>query len=171
MEPSPTCPPCKELAGPPRRRPCLLPAPSRWGPGRLSLFAFCSVRLPQSKQRGPGEADLAELKQVVAEHDEAAGKLLQTNQKDEALAGLTQALAAIDRGRVGKANATGCGWESIANGPRCSRAGPGSRGAGRRRKARPLLEEQYAAQPDNVELAGAWPSRRGPSRGLRPCRG
>ncbi len=122
----------------------------------------------------PGEAELAELKQVVAEHNEAAGKLLQTNQADEALARLGQALAAIDRARVSEGERNG-----LRLGIYRQRAQV-LRGLGREaeaqddaRKARPLLEEQYAAQPDNVELAGAlaeflWAEPGAPWTVLRP---
>ena len=160
----------------PRRRPWLVAcAIAVVMLGSLALFFLLSRTGYLNRNNAvPGEAELAELKQVVAEHNEAAGKLLQTNQADEALARLGQALAAIDRARVSEGERNG-----LRLGIYRQRAQV-LRGLGREaeaqddaRKARPLLEEQYAAQPDNVELAGAlaeflWAEPGAPWTVLRP---
>jgi tetratricopeptide (TPR) repeat protein len=106
---------------------------------------------------GKTEAEeIAGLKEVVADHQKAAGRLLRANRADEALGRLGQALTAIDQAAVADQQRNALRWKiHHQRATVLHRLGKEAKADEDGRQARALLEQATAEQPDNLEAAEA----------------
>jgi tetratricopeptide (TPR) repeat protein len=113
--------------------------------------------VPADDTGAGGEAvEVAGLKEVVAGHQQEAGRLLRAGRAEEALGRLGQALAAIDLDAGADAGRNALRWKVYRQRAAVlRRLGRGEEADGDGRQARARLELAAAGQPDDLEAAEA----------------